>query len=157
MVKMDEKKNIKLKFKGQEIVMKKFWIPVIAAIISLGATVTAFATETKDTLKETATYFLEAHYGHTINLDDGIDLLGNSQNVIARCYQVDEGGYIIISTEDQQVVEFSITDNNPFFTDATKNYYYGGPLTIFYKGIMPSEKVLDFPVDCNTLTGSVNL
>ena len=30
-------------------------------------------------------------------------------------------------------------------------------LTIFYKGIMPSEKVLDFPVDCNTLTGSVNL
>ena len=30
-------------------------------------------------------------------------------------------------------------------------------VTIFYKGIMPSEKVLDFPVDCNTLTGSVNL
>ena len=29
--------------------------------------------------------------------------------------------------------------------------------TIFYKGIMPSEKVLDFPVDCNPLTGSVNL
>ena len=29
--------------------------------------------------------------------------------------------------------------------------------TIFYKGIMPSEQVLDFPVDCNTLTGSVNL
>ena len=29
--------------------------------------------------------------------------------------------------------------------------------TIFYKGIMPSEKVLDLPVDCNTLTGSVNL
>ena len=29
--------------------------------------------------------------------------------------------------------------------------------TIFYKGIMPSEKVLDFPVDCNFLTGSVNL
>ena len=28
--------------------------------------------------------------------------------------------------------------------------------TIFYKGIMPSEKVLDFPVDCNILTGSVN-
>ena len=30
-------------------------------------------------------------------------------------------------------------------------------LTIFYKGIMPSEKILDFPVDCNFLTGSVNL
>lgn len=29
--------------------------------------------------------------------------------------------------------------------------------TIFYKGIMPNEKVLDLPVDCNTLTGSVNL
>lgn len=32
-----------------------------------------------------------------------------------------------------------------------------GLLTIFYKGIMPSEKVLDLPMDCNTLTGSVNL
>ena len=29
--------------------------------------------------------------------------------------------------------------------------------TILDKGIMPSEKILDFPVDCNTLTGSVNL
>ena len=36
---------------------------------------------------------------------------------------------------------------------------YGGNQykTILDKGIMPSEKVLDFPVDCNTLTGSVNL
>ena len=32
-----------------------------------------------------------------------------------------------------------------------------GEKTIFYKGIMPSEKVLDLPVDCNTLAGSVNL
>ena len=29
--------------------------------------------------------------------------------------------------------------------------------TILDKGIMPSEKVLDLPVDCNTLAGSVNL
>ena len=29
--------------------------------------------------------------------------------------------------------------------------------TILDKGIMPSEKVLDFPVDYNTLTDSVNL
>ena len=29
-------------------------------------------------------------------------------------------------------------------------------VTIFYKGIMPSEKILDLPVDCNTLTGCVN-
>ena len=36
-------------------------------------------------------------------------------------------------------------------------FTYYGMETIFYKGIMPSEKVLDFPVDCNTLTGSVNL
>ena len=34
------------------------------------------------------------------------------------------------------------------------NFY---EVTIFYKGIMPSEKILDFPVDCNFLTGSVNL
>ena len=35
--------------------------------------------------------------------------------------------------------------------------YYFLWLTIFYKGIMPSEKILDLPVDCNTLTGCVNL
>lgn len=36
-------------------------------------------------------------------------------------------------------------------------YDYAKNETILDKGIMPSEKVLDFPVDCNTLTGSVNL
>ena len=35
--------------------------------------------------------------------------------------------------------------------------YFAENKTIFYKGIMPSEKVLDLPVDCNTLAGSVNL
>ena len=39
----------------------------------------------------------------------------------------------------------------------TREHYAPEVQTIFYKGIMPSEKVLDFPVDCNTLTGSVNL
>ena len=38
--------------------------------------------------------------------------------------------------------------------EAQVNYYNQ---TIFYKGIMPSEKILDLPVDCNFLTGSVNL
>ena len=35
--------------------------------------------------------------------------------------------------------------------------FYCKSKTIFYKGIMPSEKILDLPVDCNFLTGSVNL
>lgn len=39
----------------------------------------------------------------------------------------------------------------------SSNFLYSSWKTIFYKGIMPSEKVLDLPVDCNTLTGSVNL
>lgn len=45
------------------------------------------------------------------------------------------------------------------FQNVFTNYvaYYGKTQTIFYKGIMPSEKILDFPVDCNFLTGSVNL
>ena len=55
--------------------------------------------------------------------------------------------------------------NNGETVDVNKNdiVVFVGPnnagksQTIFYKGIMPSEKVLDFPVDCNTLTGSVNL
>ena len=31
-----------------------------------------------------------------------------------------------------------------------------GMTPVSYTHLMPSEKVLDFPVDCNTLTGSVN-
>ena len=38
-----------------------------------------------------------------------------------------------------------------------ERFGYRRNITIFYKGIMPSEKILDLPVDCNTLTGSVNL
>ena len=53
----------------------------------------------------------------------------------------------------------------PFFRiDKSRSRLVGGSglglavcKTILDKGIMPSEKVLDFPVDCNTLTGSVNL
>lgn len=47
--------------------------------------------------------------------------------------------------------------NTPEFTDDFNDMMDALRQTIFYKGIMPSEKVLDFPVDCNTLTGSVNL
>ena len=39
----------------------------------------------------------------------------------------------------------------------TDLFIFQSSQTILDKGIMPSEKVLDFPVDCNTLTGSVNL
>ena len=44
-----------------------------------------------------------------------------------------------------------------FFNDLHDRLLFFDKQTIFYKGIMPSEKVLDLPVDCNTLTGSVNL
>ena len=46
-------------------------------------------------------------------------------------------------------------ENRGFGNHRLKIFYFME--TIFYKGIMPSEKVLDLPVDCNTLTGSVNL
>ncbi len=49
-------------------------------------------------------------------------------------------------------VIFPVAPNLSEMSDAYLKF-----ITIFYKGIMPSEKVLDFPVDCNTLTGSVNL
>lgn len=45
----------------------------------------------------------------------------------------------------------------PMYNNSDEVCAYCINLTIFYKGIMPSEKVLDLPVDCNTLTGSVNL
>lgn len=44
-----------------------------------------------------------------------------------------------------------------FRYEYSANFFYKLWKTIFYKGIMPSEKILDLPVDCNFLTGSVNL
>ena len=60
------------------------------------------------------------------------------------------------------VFRFGIYFNNYFKKENTgdnnaKINYSIDTETIFYKGIMPSEKVLDLPMDCNTLTGSVNL
>ena len=43
------------------------------------------------------------------------------------------------------------------YFDIDPDYFPAVNETIFYKGIMPSEKVSDLPVDCNTLAGSVNL
>lgn len=54
------------------------------------------------------------------------------------------------------VLEFPVKGTKFLVKNLTDGDVYVA-LTIFYKGIMPSEKVLDFPVDCNTLTGSVNL
>lgn len=78
--------------------------------------------------------------------------------------------YCRISTTDQNidrqiiaVKQFApdISDNNIFVDKKTGKDFereqYQEMKTILDKGIMPSEKVLDFPVDCNTLTGSVNL
>ena len=52
---------------------------------------------------------------------------------------------------DERAVCLMNDDNCDF------GFYVKSRETILDKGIMPSEKVLDFPVDCNTLTGSVNL
>ena len=49
-----------------------------------------------------------------------------------------------------------LLDDTDFLTDLNERLSALGE-TIFYKGIMPSEKILDLPVDCNTLTGCVNL
>lgn len=84
---------------------------LISTTLCLSSFVTAFANISNDELKNIASDFLSVHYGHSINLDNGIDLYGEAHEIIARCYQVDEGGYIIISTDDQQIVEFSLTEN----------------------------------------------
>ena len=56
---------------------------------------------------------------------------------------------IIIFTGSKITGGFCVTNQRMLLSSKLK--------TILDKGIMPSEKVLDFPVDCNTLTGSVNL
>ena len=63
-------------------------------------------------------------------------------------------GYVIYAMEN---CGFSPQDIRRVVAELYEVFDIRGLETIFYKGIMPSEKVLDFPVDCNTLTGSVNL
>ena len=78
------------------------------------------------------------------------------------CPKVMENGYRAFSEDDVVYLSkiailrelgLSVSDIKSVLTEDC----YSIMQTIFYKGIMPSEKVLDFPVDCNTLTGSVNL
>ena len=67
------------------------------------------------------------------------------------------GDAVMAVSENRYIIEPQSSDY--FFVPiaAGPDSEYPVAITIFYKGIMPSEKVLDFPVDCNTLTGSVNL
>ena len=73
--------------------------------------------------------------------------------------------FLEIYTEDYCKKHWFWTGESPrwkemdgiLFQSYADGMYFPVTETIFYKGIMPSEKVLDFPVDCNTLTGSVNL
>ena len=60
---------------------------------------------------------------------------------------------ISAAIEDPSDLEFM----TQFYLQYERLMYATVMKTILDKGIMPSEKILDFPVDCNTLTGSVNL
>ena len=81
-------------------------------------------------------------------------------------YQVYYGSRLVVTAKKvgtivAQIVK-AVRDQNNAEDTFAKNIGFGFELTfnnetIFYKGIMPSEKVLDLPMDCNTLTGSVNL
>lgn len=81
---------------------------------------------------------------------------------------LDPGGEVekIENLEEEHTLYESDTEEEKIVIDIQTEllnkdclYQNGIPIakTILDKGIMPSEKVLDFPVDCNTLTGSVNL
>ena len=80
-----------------------------------------------------------------------IDTIAVENEVVNNMYQQSELDYLIYN--DPAAYADLILNGDPAVYLKTVTEYQ----TIFYKGIMPSEKVLDFPVDCNTLTGSVNL
>lgn len=124
---------------------------LISTTLCLSSFVTAFANISNDELKNIDSDFLSVHYGHSINLDNGIDLYGEAHEIIARCYQVDEGGYIIISTDDQQIVEFSLTEKNQFLVNNSTQYYYGGPLTY-----LENRNGMIYDVCTNEKVGMVN-
>lgn len=67
------------------------------------------------------------------------------------------GGEPFLHEKISELINLFLDFNIFIFSNCTIKNCFQKIETIFYKGIMPSEKVLDFPVDCNTLTGSVNL
>lgn len=99
-------------------------------------------------------------------------LIGSVMPVSATEVRVD-GQSVDVQVEHDNKSSFCINIPESIYLDDSTGYYFTASLmnitsservciyandkTILDKGIMPSEKVLDFPVDCNTLTGSVNL
>lgn len=99
--------------------------------------------------------FVELPGGH-------IEVIGKSEDEIVYCntnyVEGEDGTGSLISNYYQ----YSLDEKNSKPVAEEKgmvtiidNYCFNK--TIFYKGIMPSEKILDLPVNCNFLTGSVNL
>ena len=91
---------------------------------------------------------LEKWRSEQLNLDAGCGLVGKRAGALHRdwLYSLSPDGYL-----HQRMHAGSI------YYDDIEALCISLFQTIFYKGIMPSEKVLDLPMDCNTLTGSVNL
>lgn len=71
--------------------------------------------------------------------------------------KVGDKGQIVIPANARKIFDIQPGDNLLILGDEEQGIAILKEKTILDKGIMPSEKVLDFPVDCNTLTGSVNL
>lgn len=86
---------------------------------------------------------------------ESITLLTAYRSFNFEIYLVSELGKVC--TEEVVIEEGQIDSYEDILSWIADHSMFNLQQTIFYKGIMPSEKILDLPVDCNFLTGSVNL
>ncbi len=73
-------------------------------------------------------------YVNNPKLGTPVELYGLNDNIVAVFYELKNGGYIIINTNDFSVPEFSPTSSNKYYSANSKNkYYYNGPGAYFIK------------------------
>lgn len=71
----------------------------------------------------------------TVNKQEVIDLHDSDGNVIAYYYQLNPSGYVIVRSDNGEMIEYSKEDS-VYFTDSNAYYYYGGPLQYYKNDII---------------------
>lgn len=82
-------------------------------------------------LKDYGEMFLDLH-GYSKQLEKPIVLYNTDIQVEALCFNITEGGYIIININDLSVPEYSVVAKNPFEKYKNNICIYNGPLS-YYK------------------------
>ncbi|WP_139902346.1 hypothetical protein [Clostridium thermarum] len=100
--------------------------------MTLSTTINVFAKDNFSDEKEYAKKFLKL-MGHDVELGKAIPLYNIDDELEALSISINDGGYVIINTNDLSVPEFSLKTENPYSVlNDTSKPIYNGPLK-YYK------------------------